>query len=134
MDYEDRIGGAFMRVWLRRNVSLLAIYVIALTTILSAFSAPRPAGAAFDPFSVICHSGSSGSAATEQTPAQKAPSKACDHCSLCLVTASLAGPDAIPAGRLTPPSVLQILTPASTAARAHFAVTPNLARGPPQRT
>ncbi len=123
-----------MHVWLRRSVSVLAIYVIALTTILSAFSAPRPAGAAFDPFSVICHSGPSAPSTTEQTPAKQTPSKACDHCSLCLVTASLADPDAIPAGRLMPPSVLQILRPASTAARAHFSVTPNLARGPPQRT
>lgn len=123
-----------MRSWLQRSVSVLAIYVIALTTILSAFAAPPAVSATLDPFSVICHSGSSDSSATEQTPAQQAPSKACDHCSLCLVTASLAGPDAIPAGHLAPPSVLQILTPASTAARAHFAVTPNLARGPPQRT
>lgn len=123
-----------MRVWPRRSVSLLAVYVIALTTILSAFSAPRPAGAAFDPFSVICHSGPSDPSTIQQAPAKQTPSKACDHCSLCFVAASLAGPDAIPAGRLTPPSVLQILTPASTAARAHFAGTPNLARGPPQLT
>lgn len=123
-----------MRLWLRRSVSVLAIYVIALTAILSALSAPRPASAAFDPFSVICHSGPQAEAATGQEPAKQTPSKACDHCSLCFAAVSLAGPDAIPAGRLAPPPVLQILMPASTAARAHFAVTPNLARGPPQRT
>ncbi len=131
---KTEIGGALMRAWWQRSVSVLAIYVIALTTILSAFAAPPATSATLDPFSIICHSGAPDSAATGQTPAQQAPSKACDHCSLCLVTASLSGPDAIPAGRLAPPSVLQILRPASTAARAHFAAAPNLARGPPQRT
>ena len=121
-----------MRDWLRRAMGLLAIYAIALTMILSAFSSPRLANAAFDPFSVICHSGAS-TTTTGQAPAQQSPSKVCDHCSLCFVAAALTGPDNIPAGRLAPPSVLQILTPVSTAARAHFAASPHLPRGPPQR-
>lgn len=133
MVYEYRVGGVFMRLWWRRSVSVLAIYVIALTTILSAFSAPRPAGAAFDPFSVICHSGPAAGSATGQVPDNQTPTKACEHCSLCFAAASLAGPEAIPAGRLTPPYVLQVLTPASIATRAHFAGTPNVARGPPQQ-
>ncbi len=123
-----------MRVWLRRSVGLLAIYVIALTTILSAFSAPRPASAAFDPFSVICHSGSDSAAATDQAPAQQAPTKSCDHCTLCgAAPTAFAGRDTITAGRLNPPTVLHVLTPVSTAARAHFAAHPHLPRGPPQR-
>ncbi|MDO8878155.1 MAG: hypothetical protein Q8M24_20405 [Pseudolabrys sp.] len=114
---------------------MLAIYVFALTTILSTFSAPRPASAAFDPFSVICHSGPQGDATAAQDPAAPAslPTKACDHCTLCFVANALAGPDAIPAGLLAPPAVLHVLTPASSAARAHFAASPHRARGPPQR-
>jgi len=132
MYYEDRSGEAFMRMWLRRSVSLLAITVIALTTILSAFFAPQPASAAFDPFSVICHSGPVDLSTTDQAPANQTPTKACDHCSLCFVAASFAGPGANPAGRQTPPTVLHVLWPASSAARAHFAAHPNLPRGPPQ--
>lgn len=122
-----------MRVWLRRSVGLLAIYAIALTTILSAFSAPRPASAAFDPFSIICHSGTDTAAATDQAPAQQAPTKACDHCTLCSATAAaFTGRVSIAVGRLDPPAVLHVLTPVSTAAHAHFAAHPHLPRGPPQ--
>jgi len=134
MVYEYRIGGAAMRVWLRRSVGLLAIYAIALTTILSTFSAPQPASAAFDPFSVICHSGSDAGATTDQAPSQQAPTKACDHCTLCgAASAALTGPDAIPAGRLDPPSVLHVLQPASSTAGSRFSASPHLPRGPPQR-
>lgn len=122
-----------MRVWLRRSVGVLAIYVIALTTILSAFSTLRPASAAFDPFSVICHSGAESAAATDQAPAQQGPTKACDHCTLCLVTAALAGRDAVPAEQLNPPAVLHVVQPVPGAARSRFAASPHLPRGPPQR-
>ncbi len=58
----------------------------------------QPAGATVDPFSIICHSGLTS--ASEQTPANQTPTKACDHCSLCFVAGALAGPDVIPAGYL----------------------------------
>lgn len=131
---KTEVGGALMRSWWQRSVSVLAIYLIALTTILSAFAAPPAVSATLDPFSIICHSGAPDSAATGQKPAKQAPSKACDHCTLCFAVSALAGPGTISTGLLAPPSILQILRPASTAARAHFAATPHLARGPPQRT
>ncbi len=111
-------------------MSLLAVFAIAMHAILFGMSM-QPAGAAVDPFSIICHSGTAS--ASDQTPADQTPTKACDHCSLCFVASAAIGPDAIVAGILAPPSVLQVLTPASTAARAYFAGTPHLARGPPQR-
>jgi hypothetical protein len=118
-----------MNCKIRKSVSWVACFAIAMHAILFGASM-QPAGATVDPFSIICHSGPTS--ASEQTPANQTPTKACDHCSLCFVAGALAGPDVIPAGYLTPPSVLQVLTPASSAARAHFAGEPNLARGPPQ--
>jgi hypothetical protein len=116
----------------RKSMSLMAVFAIAVHAIL--FGVPmQAAGSAVDPFTIICHSGPVDPAAAEQAPANQTPTKACDHCSLCFVAAALAGPGAIPAGRLAPPTVLHVLWPASSAARAHFATGPNLPRGPPQR-
>lgn len=124
-------NGKAMNGQFRKSMSLMAIFAIAMHAIL--FGVPMQAAATdVDPFTIICHSGAVDPSTNEQTPSQT-PTKACDHCSLCFVAAALTGPDAIPAGRLTPPSVLHVLVPASSAARAHFAATPNLPRGPPQR-
>lgn len=115
----------------RKSMSLMAIFALALHAIL--FGVPMQAAAtSVDPFTVICHSGPVDPAASEPTPASQ-PTKACDHCSLCFIAGPLDAPDAILAGRLAPPSVLHVLRPASTAARAHFAAHPHLPRGPPQR-
>jgi hypothetical protein len=115
----------------RKSMSVLAIFAIAMHAIL--FGGPMQAAAnAVDPFTIICHSGPVDPSTTDQTPNQT-PTKACDHCSLCFVAASLAGPDAIVAGIMAPPAVLHVLVPNSSAASAHLAVTPHLARGPPQR-
>jgi hypothetical protein len=114
------------------SVSLVACFAIAMHAIL--FGQPMAAaGAAVDPFSVICHSAPAGAPASEQSPAQHTPSRACDHCSLCAVTASATAPDAILAGHLAPSLLLRVLTPRSHRARAHLAATQHSARGPPQR-
>lgn len=124
-----------MRVWLRRSVGLLAIYVIALTTILSAFSAQRPASAAFDPFSVICHSGTGTADATDQAPAQHAPTKACDHCTLCNgAPAASATFDGVAIGILAPATHLRVLRPAESLAHADIGGSPRQAQGPPSST
>jgi hypothetical protein len=116
-----------------KSVSLMACFAIAMHAIL--FGQPMAAaGAAVDPFSVICHSDPAGAPASEQAPAQHTPSQACDHCSLCAVAASATPPDAIFAGRLAPPSLLHVLMPRSHKARAHLAGSQHPARGPPQMT
>ncbi len=123
-----------MRGWLRRSVSLLAIYVIALTAILSV-AAPT-AGAAFDPFSVICHSGTDTAAATTETaPAQQSPTKACDHCTLCNA-APVAGVafDGFVIGVLTPAKPPRATRPAVSVSRDDIGGSPRQAQGPPQLT
>lgn len=118
---------------LRKSIGLMAIFAIAMHAIL--FGVPiQSAASAVDPFTVICHSGPVDPAAPAPSPSPASqPTKACDHCSLCFIAGPLDAPDTILAGLLTPASVLHALTAASTAARAHFAASPHLPRGPPQR-
>jgi hypothetical protein len=111
----------------------MAILAIALHTVLWGALAPMAASAAsVDPFSVICHSGSSTPA--EQSPQAPAPASACDHCTLCAAAAAPSDTvDNIVAGQLLPAKLLDVLRPATTAARDGVASTPHQARGPPQR-
>jgi hypothetical protein len=115
-----------MRAGSRRALSWVAIFAVALHAVLWA-AAPMAAGTAADPFSVICHN--DGTSADQQTPAS-APAHVCDHCNLCSAAPALA-PDNIAAGDLTPARLLQILQPASTAARDNYFTASNRARGPP---
>ena len=113
-----------MRISGRRVLSLVAIYAIALHTIL--WGAGVPYAAAVDPFSVICHSAAPGEPA--QAPSH---SPVCDHCTLC---SAMAPPAPQPGGtiaQLLPAPLLEILRPASFARSSSFSYTPNLARGPP---
>ena len=116
---------------IRRVLSLLAVYTIALHTILWGLAPLGPA-AAIDPLSVICHA---ASVSGDEAPADqdRAPSHACDHCNLCSATAPPPSLDEILVGQLAPVSVLDVLRPASAAPRASLPVTPKLARGPPQQ-
>lgn len=134
MVYEYRIDGASMRIWLKRSVSLLAIYVIALTTILSTVAAPRPAGAIFDPFSVICHTGAPADAASEPQPAapDTQPKQACDHCTLCNATPAAAVTfDGAVIGILAPGRPLHTPRPAESVRHADIGGSPRQAQAPP---
>lgn len=121
-----------MRSGVKRVLSVLAIYAIALHTILSGI-APLASASTLDPFSVICHSGTQAPA--KQTPDAPAPSSTCDHCTLCGTAA--APPitlDRIAAGQLLPAKLLHVLRPAVSAPRDGVASNPHQARGPPQLT
>ena len=122
----------FVRTGLRRAVSLVAIYVVALHTILLGIvPVAASASVAGDPFSIICHSDAQAGGAAEQTPGRPdVPGHACDHCILCSASAPPVLVSVF-AGQLVPLRLLQVLQPASTAARSHSAITPHLARGPP---
>lgn len=123
-----------MRFGCRKIVSVLAIYAIALNTILWAVLAPVPAGASFDPLTAICHSVVDQAPGTEQSPAGQPakPSKACDHCSLCSTTpASFSATDAVLAGVLLPGRVLRVLRPADAARATGVVSDQHSARGPP---
>lgn len=126
-----------MRLWLRRSVSVLAIYVIALTTILSAFAVPQAANAAVDPFSIICHSGPLGAAQTDTGPATPAslPNHDCDHCTLCGAAPTAAVTfDGVVVGYLVPTKPLHALRPADSAVHEDIGGSPRQAQGPPATT
>jgi len=125
-----------MRLGWRQIVSVLAMYVIALNTILWAALAPTPVAASFDPLSAICHTVAQAAdqtgAAQDGQPAK--PSKACDHCSLCSATQpSSSGVDNVLAGVLEPGRLLRILQPSDAARTTSVDFSPGLARGPPLR-
>lgn len=122
---------------IRRSVSWVAIYVIALTTILSAFSAPRPASAAFDPFSIICHSGPQDASPADTGPAAPAslPNHACDHCTLCNAAPTAAVTfDGVVVGILAPAKPLRVLRPTESIRHDDIGSSPRQAQGPPSTT
>jgi len=120
-----------MHAGVRRKLSWVVIFTIALHTILWGVATPLAAGPAIDPFSVICHSGAQ--AADEHSPASPAstPAQACDHCNLCSVAAPPVTLATALAGQLAPARLLHILRPASAATHASLLTTPKLATGPP---
>jgi hypothetical protein len=121
-----------MRVGIRRVLSWVAIYAIALHTILLSV-APLTAAPTIDPFSVICHSEGSATSPAEQTPAipVSAPSHACDYCNLCNAMAPPDELDSVVAAQLVPARLLHILRPATAATRDGIAANLKRARGPP---
>jgi hypothetical protein len=121
-----------MRWILRRGVTLLAVYAVALHVVLLGL-APISANATVDPFSVICHSVTD----TQGDEAPKSgliPGHACEHCTLCNMVAPPPAPDMALDVTLAPAPVLAVLRPASTPVRAGVTSDPKLARGPPQLT
>jgi hypothetical protein len=120
-----------VRLTLRRIVTLLAIYAVALHVILLGLAPINANGAAVDPLSLICHS------SAPAAPGQEAPDKpdlipghACEHCNLCSAVAP-PEPDVAFIGNLLPVRVLHILRPASTAPHHSITSGPRLAQGPP---
>jgi hypothetical protein len=122
-----------MRLLLRRGVTLLAIYAVALHVILLGLVPIAANGAAIDPFSVICHSAASAAVPGDAAPGKPdlIPGHAREHCNLCSAAAPPLAPDTALIGNLAPTRLLQVLRPASQAPRAGVAFRPNLARGPP---
>jgi hypothetical protein len=121
-----------MHSGIRKIVGILAIYAIALNTILMAALAPVPTGTAFDPLTVICHSTAAADTALPPDGQPAAPGKACDHCTLCGATASPAlSVDAVLAATLEPGKRMAALRPAEGPRHAGAVRSSNLARGPP---
>ena len=120
-----------MRMQLRRGVTWLAIYAVALHVILLGLAPITAASAAVDPLSVIClHDADSGSPAGQQ-PSGLVPGHACEHCNLCSAAAPPPTPDLVVSGNLNPARLLRVLRPASATPGSGLAYRPNLARGPP---
>jgi len=118
-----------MRTTIRRVTAVLAIYAIALHTVLWAAAAPLTAPS-LDPFSVICHS--EAGIPGEQAPGDGTfvPGHACDHCNLCTAFAPPA-PGAALAAYLAPARILKVLRPLDVGRHDDIAADPKRARGPP---
>ena len=118
-----------MRALMRRSLTVLAIYAIALHGVLWTAVAPYTASATFDPFTIICHS---ASVAPDQAPTQAplAPF-GCDHCNLCSVTAPPLAPNTTVAVRFETAVTLPVLYPVDVGRHDSIATDPKLARGPP---
>lgn len=130
------MAGRVLAKRLKKSVTWLGVFAIALHTMLWAFAVPLAANAgSIDPFSVICHSGSQTAAPADKSPdgPKTTRSSACDHCNLCSATHAPAAPDVVIAGRLLPERVLAVLNPASVERREGVTSDPKLARGPPQQ-
>jgi hypothetical protein len=120
-----------MRGWSKKALSWVAIYTVALHTLLTGI-APALASAQdnVDPFSVIClHD--AGAGAPTGLPSGLMPGHACEHCNLCSAVAPPPTPDLVVFGNLMPSRLLQVLRPASAVPAAGIVYHPNLARGPP---
>lgn len=120
-----------MRQVLRRSVTLLAIYAVALHVILLGLAPLATANASANPFSIICHD-SNGPGGEGPAKSGFIPGHACEHCSLTSALVPPPAPDVALAGRMGPPRVLHVLRPPSTPGRVGLTSDPRLARGPPR--
>lgn len=122
-----------MRTGVRRALGLVAIYAIALHTILWGFSPPAGASA-IDPFTVICHSINVDALPDQQDqPAHMVPGSACDHCALCSTLAP-SPPDSAVYLHFLPARLIDRLGLETAAPLDGARPSPKLARGPPQTT
>ena len=121
-----------MRAGVKRGLNWVAIYAIALHTILLGVG-PLIAAPAVDPFSVICHSEAPTGSPAEQAPTSPAsgPAHACDYCNLCSAMAPPDELDSVFAAQLAPARLLRILRPTITPTRDGIAANLKRARGPP---
>jgi hypothetical protein len=125
-----------MGAGVRKTLSVVAIYAVALHAILWAFAGHfANAAPGVDPFSVICHSAASDAGADGRGTAPSGghlPSQACDHCNLCSAVMPPPIPDVVLLGRMAPVRILDVLRPVELGPRDGRSSDPKLARGPPQ--
>jgi len=121
-----------MRLGLRRSVTLLAIYAVALHTVLLGI-APLLAASTADPFSVICHAEALATSPVDQTPVSpaSAPTPACEYCNLCNAIAPPDTLDSLVIDQLTLTNLLEVLRPATAAIRDGIGDNALRVRGPP---
>jgi hypothetical protein len=121
-----------MRIGLRRAVSWMAIYAVAVHAILLGLaSVATNTSAAVDPFSVICHSVAHAGHEAAVKPGL-IPGHACEHCNLCSAAAPPPAPDVALNVDLKPARILHVLRPALATVRTGVTSDPKRARGPPQ--
>jgi hypothetical protein len=118
-----------MRLLLRDTVALLAIWLVALHTVLWTPVMGFTASPATDLFTVICHS----QPGTTDDPANAppTPTHVCDHCYLCTVAGATLAPDTAFRVHFDRVRTLQLLRPLTIARHVDATADPKLARGPP---
>lgn len=119
-----------MRGRTRPYLSVVAIFAIALHTLLWTAFVPPVAAPSVDPFTVICHSEAAGSGDQVPSHGPLTPAHACDHCNLCSAVAPPTPSTALIAS-VEPVQILQVLRPIKMARHAADAANPKLARAPP---
>ena len=112
---------------LRRSVTVLAIYTVALHTTLWGI-APAHSALPVDPLSVICQSEASAPVPPIHGPLSSA---SCDHCNLCSAAKPPVPPETALTMRFEPARTLAVLRPVNLARHDGIASDPKLARGPP---
>jgi len=120
-----------MRRILRKGVTLLAIYAVALNVIFLGLAPVGATAATIDPFSVICHS-VGGTPSNEAPQSDLVPGHACEHCTLCNAVAPPPAPEVAVNLDLRPARILAVLRPTSAPTRTDVTADPKLARGPPR--
>jgi hypothetical protein len=121
-----------MLAGVKKTLSVIAIYTIALHAVLWAFAGSVAAEGTNDFLSVICHSVAPDSAGGAPSPVLPDHSHACDHCNLCSSVGPPPVPDIVVAARLAPARVLDVLRPADRRLHDGRTSDPKRARGPPQ--
>ena len=121
-----------MRMQLRRGVTWLAIYAVAMHTLLTGIG-PAFASAqdSVDPFSVLCLHDAGAASLDDRQPAGLVPGHTSEHCNFCGVAAPPPAPDIVLIGNLMLTRLQKVLPPVSMAPSTGVAFRPNLARGPP---
>jgi hypothetical protein len=120
-----------MRARFRHILSIMAITAVALHSASWSGAATSAVAAAFDPFSVICHSDGNTDTAPDQAPAGSTPSHACDHCNLCASTPPPAASPTTAVIQLLINQASYVLGPIPAFPRGGVEVALHGARGPP---
>jgi hypothetical protein len=129
--YLGGVRASCMRQFLRKSVTFLAIYTVALHAMLWGLVAPPTTTNAFDPLTVICHSDASAPAQQAPDRIPLAPAHICDQCNVCNAVALAVVPNTALIARFEPVRALQVLHAIIVARHNEIATDPKLARGPP---
>jgi len=124
-----------MRSLLRRSVTLLALYAVALHILLLGFLPPELGSfSPIDPFAIICHTvdPSGGQGKPAQGKLQYLPGRAIDRCDLSSAVAPPPSPDESFRIDLQRTRLLDVLEPHSVGEHKSLVYPANLIRGPPQ--
>jgi len=124
-----------MRVFLRRSVTAIALYAVALHVTLLGFLPINPGSfAPVDPFALICHTTGTPDAPGKPPPGtwHFLPGRAIDHCNLGSDAALSPAPGIAVGIDFAWARLTHVLGPLAIPARPRIASNPRLSRAPPR--